>query len=95
MVWIFRHSNGLDRREPHEVEVRINLTKEAIDEIEAVEGWWIAHRKPAKGMLFLRREQPLTNHALRRLFRDAIVFAHRRGGRFHSWMHKPDLSDWD
>ena len=46
-------------------------------------------------MVFLRRYQPLTNKALRRLFRDAICIAHAGGGRFHSWLHAPELTPWD
>lgn len=75
--------------------MRINLPKEAFPSITQIEGWEIANSKPEDGMLFLRRKQPLTNYALRRLFRDAIVFAYCHEGGFHSWMHKPDLSDWE
>jgi hypothetical protein len=94
MVWIFRHSAGLDRRKAHEVEIRLDLPQDQIAQILDVPGWRVAQKRD-DGKLFLRREQPLTNAALRRLFREALVLAHTRGGRFQSWMHKPDLTDWD
>lgn len=43
--------------------------------------------------MFLRREQPLTNAALRQLSREAVVLARAHDGGFRSWMHKPDLED--
>lgn len=93
-VWRFRHSAGLDRRKAHEVEIRLDLPPETLAQNLDFAGWRIAQMSD-DGMLFLRREQPLTNVALRRLFREALVLAHTNGGRFHSWMHKPDLTDWD
>ena len=92
MVWVFRSSAGLDRREAHEVEIRLDLPPEQLAQVVDFPGWRVAE-KHDDGTLFLRREQPLTNAALRLLFREALVLAHTRGGRFHSWMHKPDLRD--
>lgn len=91
---MFRHSAGLDRRRAHEVEIRLDLPREMLAKKLDIAGWRIA-QKSDDGKLFLRREQPLTNIALRRLFREAIVLADGYEGRFHSWMHKPDLMDWD
>jgi hypothetical protein len=50
---------------------------EAFQDIPQIAGWKIANSKAEDGMLFLRRETPLTNYAMRRIFRDAIVFAYR------------------
>ena len=91
---MFRHSHGLDRRQFHTVEVRLNIPAPIVD-IDEIKGWRVAKIKADDGMLFIRRDQPLTNYALRRMFRDALIVAHAHGGGFHSWMHTPMLMEWD
>lgn len=94
MYWVFRDSAGLDRREAHEVEIRLNLSPEKCVRISNLPGWRVAKGRE-DGALFLRRKQPLTNSALRGLFRAALVLAYAHGGQFHSWMHEPHLDVWD
>ncbi len=95
MLWAWRWSHGLDRRAPHTVEVRVDLPAKVLSALTTVPGWRIAHVNIEREMLFLRREQPLTNRALRLMIREAVVLAHAHGGWVHSWMHAPDLADWD
>ena len=90
--WAFRSSSGLDRRKAHEVEIRIDVPPERLTHDLDFPGWRIVLTTD-DGSLFLRREQPLTNAALRQLFREAVVLARAHGGGFRSWMHKPDLED--
>ena len=92
--WLFRHLSAAERKEPREVEVRIDLPVESIGDVAAVPGWRIAHVKPDDGMLFLRRIQRLTDKEVRAMFVEVLTFAHNHSGRFHSWTHKPELSDW-
>ncbi len=92
--WAFRHTKGLDRSRDHEVEVRIDLPVDAIAAVKAVAGWKIVHVNEADGMLFMRRFQPLSDNKVRAMFIEVVTFAFNRSGRFHSWMHKPDLTEW-
>lgn len=75
--------------------MRLDLPAEAIAGLIQVEGWRIARADIEREMLFLRREQPLTNRALRLMFREALVLADAYGGRLHSWMHAPGLTEWE
>lgn len=90
--WAFRSSAGLDRRKAHEVEIRIDVPPERLASGLDFPGWRVV-KTTDDGRVFLRREQPLTNAALRQLSREAVVLARAHGGGFRSWMHKPDLED--
>jgi hypothetical protein len=92
--WLFRHAQDLDLSARHELEVRIDLPVGAVIANASALGWRLAHHDRARGMLFIRREQPLTDAALRDMFAEVLAFASEHGGKFHSWMHKPDLQDW-
>lgn len=45
-------------------------------------------------MIYIRRFQPLTDEALKAMFVEVLALADAHHGRFHSWLHGSDLSDW-
>jgi hypothetical protein len=92
--WLHLHRKGLDLTKEHEVEVRIDAPAEVLDMIAEVPGWSVAKVKAQQGMLFLRRRQALTDDAVQSMFAELITLAHQHSGRFHSWMHEPDLVPW-
>ncbi len=92
--WLSRQADGLNLHEDHEVEVRLDIDPQSIPAFVAPSGWQVAHTKPDDGMVFLRRFQPLTDDALKAMFAEVLALAVAHNGRFHSWMHAPELRDW-
>jgi hypothetical protein len=92
--WLSRQADGLNLDEDHEVEVRVDIDPQGVPSFVAPSGWQIAHTKQDDGMVFLRRFQPLTDEALKAMFAEVLVLAIAHNGRFHSWMHTPELRDW-
>jgi hypothetical protein len=92
--WLSRQADGLNLHEDHEVEVRLDIDPQRVPTFVAPPGWQMAHTKPADGMVFLRRIQPLTDEALKAMFEEVLALAVAHNGRFHSWMHAPELRNW-
>ena len=92
--WACRRDDEIDFAKNYEVEVRLNVDPKAASTFVAPLGWRVAHSKPDDGMVFLRRNQSLTDDALKAMFREVLALAIECNGRFHSWMHAPDLPDW-
>jgi hypothetical protein len=83
-----------DAEGDHEIEIRIDVPLDVPPGADQIVGWRLAQARPERGMLFLRRTQPLTQAAVRALIADAVTLAFRYGGRFHSWTHERTLMDW-
>lgn len=92
--WWARRPEGITLADRHEIEVRIDLESERIAAFVPPSGWRVAHKKIDEGMVFMRRFQPLTDEAVEAMLIEVSTLAFRLKGRFHSWMHKPELSDW-
>ena len=86
---MFLDPNSAPNKADAEVEIRINV--EDVHALEAPEGWQVAARRPDLGAVYLRRRQSLARRDIRRLFEEAIRIAYANQGRFHSWMHEPDI----
>jgi hypothetical protein len=92
--WASRQDDGIDFAKSYEIEVRLDVDPRTASTFAAPSRWRLAHTKPDDGMVFLRRNQPLTDDALKAMFAEVLALAIERNGRFHSWIHAPDLSDW-
>ncbi|HEX3943291.1 MAG TPA: hypothetical protein VHW69_04320 [Rhizomicrobium sp.] len=92
--WAFRRDEEIDFAKNYEIEVRLDIDPQTASAFVAPPNWRVAHTKPDVGMVFLRRHQPLTDDALKAMFAEVLSLAIDRNGRFHSWMHAPDLPDW-
>ncbi|MFT3728891.1 MAG: hypothetical protein QM759_13795 [Terricaulis sp.] len=94
LYWAFRHEDGLNLQDEHEIEVRLDIDPQSLPDFLVPPGWSIAHTKPEDGIVFLRRMQPLSDEALKAMFAEILALAVRHQGRFQSWAHGSDLRDW-
>ena len=92
----FLNAEERDRASIREVEIRIDVPESETASLifDAREGGWQPGPQNIDGgTVFLRRQQSLLEAALFDLFRGALTLAHQSGGRFHSWVHSPDLEN--
>lgn len=94
IYWLFRQGVEADFPDEQEVEVRVDLDPESIATFVAPFRWRVAHTKRSDGIVYMRRTQPLTDEALKAMFVEVLNLAEALNGRFHSWLHGSDLSDW-
>lgn len=94
IYWLSRQGDEADFQDEQEVEVRVDVNPQSVATFVAPVGWRVAHTKPEDGMVYMRRTQPLTDEALRAMFAEVLTLADAHNGRFHSWLHGSDLSDW-
>jgi hypothetical protein len=92
--WASRRDDEIEFAKNYEIEVRLDVDPLTASTFVAPSGWRVAHIKSDDGMVFLRRNQPLTDDALKAMFTQVLALAIEYNGRFHSWMHAPELPDW-
>lgn len=94
VYWLFRQGNEADFAKEQEVEVRVDVDPQRVATFDEPVGWRVAHTKPDDGIIYMRRILPLTDDALEAMFAEMLALAEAHNGRFHSWLHGSDLSDW-
>ena len=94
IYWLSRQGDEANFQDEQEVEVRVDIDPQHVATFVAPSGWRVAHTKRDDGMIYIRRFQPLTDEALKAMFVEVLALADAHNGRFHSWLHGSDLSDW-
>ena len=73
-----------------EVEVRVDLPPANTRQIVPPVGWRFVATH-ADGRVLISKSLALTDAHVRAMFGEALAFAHANHGKFHSWMHAPNL----